>query len=387
MTEPDLAARTWAAHLREGGTTEWSRWIPTPGSPALPAGGGRLPGAAQLELLRRINLEGPLPHRVDHVLWRPAPGRGAPQRVLPSPACAVAAPCREVLRVATGVLADLVVALPAGRSPETPPPRTKRRVPSFALDGLPVTVAGLRADLAAAGLLEHRPRKPWFGRARADDPDVVILVVGPVAEAFREVWSRRVQEGSGRRWRRFLGSCAKRDELPGKADQLHTVEQWTSRVGPGNVHVVTTDGLHDQVAGILGRRPGSDPHRRPGDPLDLPPTQLDVVRRINGVLPFLLPAPEQAARRARLVALLDRSEHPVRLEVPSRDRAWVAACGERLEQGIRLSGCPVHGEPAAVTDPAAATGGRLRGEDVLRSMVRMIHRVDAATAPVGGGPR
>jgi hypothetical protein len=49
----------WVAHLRTGGTTPWSQWQ----DPAPPAeqGGRYLPGAQQLELLRRLNLLGPPP--------------------------------------------------------------------------------------------------------------------------------------------------------------------------------------------------------------------------------------------------------------------------------------------------------------------------------------
>lgn len=398
----DAAARAWAAHLRDGGTTEWRRWAhPGNGRAALPAAAdqwGTLPGAPQLELLRRLNLEGPLPQRVDHVLRRSGPGRGAAQRALPWPPRGPAAPSREVLRVATGVLADLVVQLPAepagGSSGWPRRPRPIRGVPTFVLDGLPVTVAGLRADLAAAGMFEHRPRQPWFGGNREDHPDVVVVVVGPVADSFREVWSRRVQDGSGRLWRRFLGSSAKQDALPGATDPLRTVAHWADRIGAANVHLVTTAGLHDQVRQVLGRRPGTaagSRGRRPGDPADLAPAQLDVLRRLNGVLPFLVAGPEQDAARARLISLLgDASEvatRPARLEVPARRRAWVRTTGGRLEQRLREAGCTVHGDLAVLHEAGAANGVRLRAGEVLEATLRMIHRVDAATAPAGGGPR
>lgn len=356
---------------------------------------GPLPGAAQLELLRRINLLGPLPARVEQVLNRPAPGRGAAQLTLPWPPCGAPASEGEVLRVAAGVLADLTSRLPpdlpsvrrwpSGRR-TSGPPRGGRR---FVLEGLPVSVADLRADLAAAGLLEHRQRQPWFGRAAGKPPERVLLVVGPVADALRESWSQRVQHGSGRRWGRFVGACAAQDALPDAADPLRILRQWAARVGPRNVHVVTTDGLHDQVERLLGRRPvaGGDRHR-PGDPVRLHPTQLDALRRVNSVLPFLVSGAEQAARRAALVALM--GEEPRgrgRLALPARHLGWTEASGVRLAEGLARSGCTVHGDLAELHRSDFGVGGTVRARDVLEEMVRMIHRVDAAMVSGQGGSR
>ena len=50
MTGPARAA-AWVAHLREGGTTPWAEWTGTVDGPTPPV----LPGAQQLELLRRVN--------------------------------------------------------------------------------------------------------------------------------------------------------------------------------------------------------------------------------------------------------------------------------------------------------------------------------------------
>jgi hypothetical protein len=304
-----------------------------------------------------------------------------------------------VLRVATGVLADLTTRLPTeGAKPTPGPARRRTGTRSFVLDGLPLTVAGLRAELAASGLTEHRPRRPWFGGARPDHPDVVVLVVGPVADALREVWSRRVQEGSGRRWPRFVGAAAKQDALPGTADHLRTLERWAPRVGADNVHVVTGTGLGQQVAGLVGASPivgagqsgGLGGHLQ-GDPVRLTALQQVVLRRVNSVLPFLVGSPERDARRAALVRLMTTDPSPrtgpARLAVPVEHRDWVAASGVRLERELRRSGCAVHGDLAELHRADAVTGDRLRAGDILALMVRMIHRVDAATAPGEGGRR
>ena len=53
MSDP---ARTWVAHLRSGGTTPWAQWLrsPGPGAEHRAEHDGPVPGAAQLELVRRL---------------------------------------------------------------------------------------------------------------------------------------------------------------------------------------------------------------------------------------------------------------------------------------------------------------------------------------------
>ncbi|WP_298748752.1 hypothetical protein, partial [uncultured Nocardioides sp.] len=55
--EGPARAAAWVAHLRQGGTTPWAAWTGTVAGPASPL----LPGAQQLELLRRVNQRGPVP--------------------------------------------------------------------------------------------------------------------------------------------------------------------------------------------------------------------------------------------------------------------------------------------------------------------------------------
>jgi hypothetical protein len=47
------AAWSWVAHLRAGGSTPWAHWVTARHEPASP--GALLPGAAELELVRRLN--------------------------------------------------------------------------------------------------------------------------------------------------------------------------------------------------------------------------------------------------------------------------------------------------------------------------------------------
>ena len=70
-------ARAWAwiDHLRHGGTTPWRDWTSADGTER----SRFLPGAQQLELLRRLNLVGqPKQRLVERVVAASAPGRGRP---------------------------------------------------------------------------------------------------------------------------------------------------------------------------------------------------------------------------------------------------------------------------------------------------------------------
>ncbi|WP_296601810.1 hypothetical protein, partial [Nocardioides sp.] len=102
----------WVAHLEAGGTTPWRDWSQE-GRP----GGRVLPGAQQLELLRRLNLAGgPSPRLAARVLEASAPGRGRPDLELegavdalafgPPPVDPAALPDDELLRVAAGLIAE-----------------------------------------------------------------------------------------------------------------------------------------------------------------------------------------------------------------------------------------------------------------------------------------
>ena len=75
--EREARAWGWVAHLRDGGTTAWSAW--GSGAGADEQFGRYLPGAQQLELLRRLNQQQlPSPELAGRVLSASAPGRGRP---------------------------------------------------------------------------------------------------------------------------------------------------------------------------------------------------------------------------------------------------------------------------------------------------------------------
>jgi hypothetical protein len=314
-----------------------------------------------------------------------------------------------VRRVAVGVLADLTADLTAGpatgsatdtitslvagadgaRARRRLPAVRRRsaRTPSFVLEGLPMTVAVLRRELASDGLREHRPRLPWFSlRPRADDvPDRVLIVAGPVDEALHQAWARRVLTGSHRSWRGFLGTWSGRDALPPSAALERALGHWQARVGPERIHVVVTGrddpaGLAERVSAVLGHRPdAAHLSKREVTP---DPVLLDLLRRVNEVLPFQVPEGSRTRARDTLASLMLQEQHgPRSIGVPRGRRAWARRRGVRLVEAVMASGVAVHGD--LDTLPALTPSGRgLRAVDTVAAAVRMIHRIEQT-----GGPR
>ncbi len=128
-TDTDSPGRAWGwvAHLRGGGTTPWLAWSDT-AEPSARV----LPGAQQLELLRRINLAAsPLDHGglADRVLAAAAAGRGQADLPLIGVGGSAYGPravdpaglgAHELTRVAGVLLAEDLVALGADPLPTTP---------------------------------------------------------------------------------------------------------------------------------------------------------------------------------------------------------------------------------------------------------------------------
>ena len=389
-------AESWVQHLRAGGTTPWPRWVreagASDGREAPPTAGtvAGVPGAAQLELLRRLNELGPVPHRADHVLGRPGPGRGPVHLALPLDPLGPPAPRREVLRVAAGVLADLTAQLPAPaqgrRRRRARRARPAEAVPAFVLEGPPITVAEVRARLAAAGMPEHRPRFSWLGARPDPGPDIAVVLVAPIDESLRQVWAARVQRGAGRAWSSFVAQWAGRGSLPPSAAVDQVAGYWADRLGDGNVHLVAiSQPAADPaalVARVLGRPvdagPAEVPEVAPEEPVRLAPAVVDVLRRVNVVLPFVCPETDRAPRRTALVGLArEISAHPGPVDLPKQRRRWAGSTASRLVDALAETGCVRHGDFEALRTTGPATDRRLGGGEVLDAMVRMIHRVDA----------
>jgi hypothetical protein len=390
--EQAAAAAGWVVHLRSGGTTPWPQWLLDVGRPTVPPYSSQLPGAPQLELLRRLNVLGFQPTLVDHVLDRPAPGRGAVDLELPWPP-AEPAEERDLVRVACGVLADLTAALPdPGRSGRTRFPtvrqavrRGRGRAPlPVVLTGPPLTAAALRAGLAAAGAP---------GRRRHRRPKHAVLVTPPIDEALHEVWARRAERGPVGSWGGFLAGCAERDRLPRTLELGALARRWARRVGGDHVHVVAADSASELLEELVGVRPAP----RPPATVPLLPSHAALLRRVNRVLPFVVPQGEVERRRALLVEQLradappwEPALGPERLAVPADVRAWVSAAAARVAAELPDAGVRLHADPADLLSCEAGTpdvgGGALRS-DVVTAAVRMIHRVGRVVDEAGAGRR
>ena len=369
-TESDARGRAhgWVAHLRDGGTTPWLEWSAAPslaGAAAAAGLGGPLPGAQQLELLRRINLaagsraqsrDGDRHERTrlaDRVLAAPAAGRGKADLPLvglegsgfgPRPVDPSAVSAHELLRVASVLLADDLVTL--GADPVlTSWPRPWRR--RFRLVGDPVAVGALRADLLSRGRPEGGPR-PF-----------VVAVAAPLDELIAHTWTQRCFETGTRSWGEWLRFWRERDQLPARADLLAAVER--SHPRRPFVRIVTDRDRLPRQLGVRhlpqARVPGAD--------------QAELARRVAAVVGLKVPA----ALRPGLMRTLqhripDTGVAPV--AVPAREQEWVTTSAERMTRGLSRAGYPVVGDLAELAPSAASGPGRPDDRQVLDLAIRMV---------------
>lgn len=375
MTTPapsDAAGRAhrWVAHLREGGTTPWLAWDRTaqagPGPhPEEGPSAGPLPGAQQLELLRRINLasesrarprgghDGVRTRLADRVLAAPAAGRGKADLPLvgldtprfgPQPVDPAGLSAHELLRVASVLLADDLVALGPDPVPTSWPRPWRRR---FRLVGEPVTVAALRADLLSHG-------RPEGGRR-----PIVVAVGAPLDVLLARTWTQRCFETGTRSWSEWMRFWRDRDQLPARADLLACVE----RTGARRPHVrVVTD--PDRLPRLVGVRhlpqvrvPGAD--------------QAELARRVAAVVGLRVPAAERPGLMRTLQQRIpDTGVAPIAL--PAREQEWVAASAERMRRSLSRAGYPVVGDLTDLAPRAASGPGRPDDRQVLDLAITMV---------------
>ncbi|WP_028643666.1 hypothetical protein [Nocardioides sp. URHA0020] len=316
----------WVAHLRDGGTTPWDRW-----SDDGAAAGRYLPGAQQLELLRRLNAAGP----VDAVLARrvleasPA-GRGRldlelagaarPRGFGSAPVDPADLPERELLRVASALLAEDVVAAGLASPTRLPRPRPWRR--RYRLVGDPMLTDPRRAALAAQG-------RPPGGR------DARTLVLGTdVGQMLVDLWTARSLSQGVQSWRAWLDRASRADRLPARIDLARTADHWGREVGTARVHVVLDLDAVPRLTRGRGPLPGSPP---------LTADAVDLARRVGQVLGVLVVPEERRAllRQSLVPRLLDAPGEP--LVLPARHTGWVRAHARRTTDDLLEGGYAVHG--------------------------------------------
>jgi hypothetical protein len=346
-TDGEARAWGWVAHLRGGGTTPWSAWR-DPAPPEEQAG-RYLPGAQQLELLRRLNqVRVPAPELSGRVLTASAPGRGRPDlgligvlpvtRFGPAPVDPSVLPPDELVRVATALIAEDVAA--AGDPPEPRAPRRFRR--RYRLLGDPELARPYREALVADG------RPP--GGAGA-----TVVVLGTDLERMLvHAWTARCFGTEGvRPWPEWVAAAVRGGSLPPRIDLAEVARTWAGRVGGGRVHVVLDDPRRAaRLAGL----------RKPRDSTDLSADAVELARRIGPVLGSLVP-PERRSQLLwhRLRPALAGFDG-VALRVPDRHRPWLAERDADLRRRLTRGDYAVHGDLAPPVPRPVAQPGQLSAD-------------------------
>lgn len=358
----------WVAALRDGATDPWESW----------AGEGEqsdpwLPGAQQLELLRRLNLAAAArgtsvpPTLVDRVVQASAPGRGRPDLLLvgggpeprfgPRPVDPAALPHRELIRVATGLLADDLVAADRAEGLADPDagrtPRRRPWAPSYRIAGDPWLAAPIVADL------ERR------GRPQREHPATVYVLGGDLPTMLAHAWTERAFDEGGGAWHDWLAGFARHHRLPGRADLPGYLRTWAGRVGRRHVRAVLDPDLLPRA--LRGRRPV--PH-----PPVLGASAVDLVRRVGQTVAVLAPAERRPLllRAGLAPRLVGRGGPP--LAVPDDLHAWVHDQAERVHAAVQDGGYPVLGDPdRLLAGPAASGAGAVPDDaDVLALAVDLL---------------
>jgi hypothetical protein len=319
-----------------------------------------VPGAQQLELLRRLNLTGPVsPELAARVLDASAVGRGQPDLELvgaaaespfgPRPVDPARVSANELLRVAVAVLTEDVVA--AGLPPRRRPGWVRPWRTRYRLAGDPELVDPLRAHLVARG------RPPGGGGAP------VVLLGTDLGRMLADVWTARCFDRGARAWRPWLRRIVERDRLPGGADLLRAARRWEARVGRDRVHVVLDPAA---LPGLLGVR------RLPA--LAAPPAAEvpDLGRRIATVLGLHVPGDQRTALLHHAVRPRLAQAPGLPLGIPPEHRDWVRGHADRVAGELRRAGYAVHGEPQAWQPAGPATVGAPSDAATLDLALRMM---------------
>ncbi|QIG45312.1 hypothetical protein G5V58_23445 [Nocardioides anomalus] len=323
-------AWAWVAHLRAGGTTPWAAWETTD-----PAEESRfLPGAQQLELLRRLNAAGrPSATLVERVLTASAPGRGRPdlelvgvdeeRRFGPPPVDPATLPDEELLRVATGLLAEDVLAADAPAAEPRPPRRLRVR---YQLAGDPWLAAAHTRALTADG-------RPPGGQGRA------VHVLGcDVATMLAHTWGAGAFGPAAPSWPDFLARVRARRRLPERLDLPGAVARFEARPHTGRVGVVLDPAALPRLVGV----------RRLAPAPEVAVHATELARQVGTALSLhVVPAEQARLLTERLLPRLAREEGP-RPVVPPEHRDWVEDAGFALRQRLLRARYPVVGDADAV---------------------------------------
>lgn len=352
--EHEARAWGWVAHLRDGGTTPWSSWGTSAGADE--QSGRYLPGAQQLELLRRLNeLHLPSPELADRVLGASAPGRGRPDLGLvgvlpesafgPPPVDPLELPADELVRVATALIAEDVVA--AGDPLEPRTPRLLRR--RYRLLGDPEVADVVRDALVADG------RPPGGRRA------TVVVAGTDLSAMLVHVWAARSLGAGVRPWPEWLAAEVRRPGVPDRIDLPALAASWVPKVGASRVHVVLDD--QRRVRRLAGGR------RRIAPARPLSADAIELARRTAPVVGTLVtPERRTALMRHRLRPVLAAQPGP-QLRIPRRYRPWLAEHTADLSRRLVAGDYAVHG---ALPEPAERRGVTAPDEERVLALAMQV---------------
>ncbi len=334
----------WHAHLRDGGTTPWDAWAGT-----AEAAGRVLPGAQQLELLRRLNAASGGVDAVlaERVLTATAAGRGpvdlpllgTPATWGPRPVDPAALPARQLLRVATTILAeDVAEHAPAPQSRPAGPVRVRKGLRDHVLLGDPLAVAD--AASRASG-------PAWFPATTFAVSRRAVVFAGPFDRLLAHTWTYRCFDDGVARWGDWLDFWSGRDQPPPRLDLAAAAR--SAGVCPRQVRVLTDSSAACAWAGAPLQVPGAD--------------VADLARRIAGVLRILLPRDRAAAVMATwLMPRMPRTATPP-VAVGDRHREWVERLAADAALEIRRAGYSVVGDLGDLAPRPAEDVSRPRGVD------------------------
>ncbi|GAA1477540.1 hypothetical protein GCM10009623_19860 [Nocardioides aestuarii] len=321
----------WVAHLTDGGTTPWADWS----GEAEPCA-EVVPGAQQLELLRRLNLAGGVGAELaTTVVASDPPRRSRPSLPLvgggdvpdhgPRPVDPADVPDGELARLASVLLAQRLASTTLEPAPEVLRPRVWRT--RYHLRGDPEVVVPLRRHLVADG-------RPPGGR----HPRVVIVGTD-TGQLLVDLWTAQSLRHGAPPWHEWLAATVRQGRLPEQVDLPRLARrELDAGVDRRAVHVVTDPAL---AAGLLGVR------RLPDRPV-LSAAAADLGRRVASALRPMARPP----RRARLTTevlrpWLETDDGPA-LVVPPRHREWVTGRAEHMVGELTRGRYRVHGDPALV---------------------------------------